>query len=176
MLISSSVNGMGYAPRLFASMPSSPKMTHNEDEQHQDEQLQQEARQKPDLAQLESSKWNTQDTVEEKMVVVSECATPSPRRKLSSLSSGSFGDLLEEEEVATVRRKTQKVSFGPVNAVVLESEELLHDLSENLQSALAKASPKSPPAPPMYTCPSPPRCGEQHMSINAARRKARVRA
>eukprot|EP00746_Dinoflagellata_sp_MGD_P166264 gnl/MRDRNA2_/MRDRNA2_96035_c0_seq1.p1 gnl/MRDRNA2_/MRDRNA2_96035_c0~~gnl/MRDRNA2_/MRDRNA2_96035_c0_seq1.p1 ORF type:complete len:175 (+),score=33.42 gnl/MRDRNA2_/MRDRNA2_96035_c0_seq1:81-527(+) len=147
-------------------MSSSSKLSLTEDEQHRHEQLQQEAKQG-----LQSPK-----TAKEKMVLESENATPSPRRKLSSLSSGSLSEISEEDEIATVRRKTQKVNFGPVNVVVLESEELLHDLSENLQSALAKASPKPPPAPPpMHTCPSPPRC-EQHMTFNAARRKARVRS
>lgn len=166
---------MGYALRLFASMSSSSKFVHNE-EQCQHKQQQQNARHKPDLTQLDSPKRQSQDTAEEKMEIVSECATPSPRRRLRSISSGYLVDALEEEEIRTVRRKSSKVNWGPVNVVVLESEELLHDLSENLQSAVQKGLPRSPPAPPpMHSSPSPPRC-EQHMNFNAARRKARVRA
>lgn len=163
---------MGYALRLFASMPSSPKFDCNE-EQYQHKQQQQKARHKLDLSQLDSPKRQSQDTAEEKMEIVSELAASLPRRKQQrSTSSGYLVEALEEEEIRTPFKRRASKILAPIG----ESEEILHDLAENLQSAVQRGLPRSPPAPPpMQTSPSPPRC-EQHMNFNAARRKARVRA
>merc|ERR1712118_435743 len=192
VLISSLVKGTGCASRLFAAMPSPPEeQQHQEEQQTQDESQELVERQ---FAKRQTDDQQLQETAEETSVFVSDPATSSPRRKLRSINSGLLVEALKEEEITTLRRKTQKVNWGPVHVVVLDSEEahvqheLQCDLAGNVSSPAQeeKNTPRSPPAPrtlksppappPMYTSPSPPRC-EQHMHalINVARRKARVR-